>query len=102
MTEARGVRFQGQENLATYRSSDWAERGFCKRCGSNLFYRLMPAGQYMMCVGSFDDPTDFKLAGEIFVDHRPEGQGFTGDLPQYTEAEFMAKYVKQEGDDKDR
>ena len=90
---AEGVRFQGEENLGTYQSSDWAERGFCKRCGSNLFYHLLPAKQYMMAVGSFDDPTPFKLIGEIFVDQRPEGQGFAGDLPQYTEAEFMAKFV---------
>ena len=64
-------------------------------------YRLLPANQYMMAVGSFDDPTPFKLAGEIFVDHRPEGQGFAGNLPQVTEAEFMAKYMA-EGDAKNR
>ena len=23
-----------------YRSSDWAERGFCNECGSQMFYRM--------------------------------------------------------------
>ena len=35
------VRFTGEENLSRYRSSAWAERGFCKICGSNLFFRIL-------------------------------------------------------------
>jgi hypothetical protein len=32
--QARDVRFTGEDAIATYTSSDWAERGFCSRCGS--------------------------------------------------------------------
>jgi len=35
------VSFIGEEYITLYSSSDWAERGFCKRCGSHLFYRLL-------------------------------------------------------------
>ena len=34
------VSFEGEENISVYSSSEWAERGFCKECGSHLFYRL--------------------------------------------------------------
>ncbi len=90
---AEGVAFDGVESLATYRSSEWAERGFCKSCGSNLFYRLTPSGPYMMCVGAFDDPSQFRLVAEIFIDHKPEGYAFAGDLLRSTEAEIFAKFA---------
>ncbi|TNF86909.1 MAG: GFA family protein, partial [Gammaproteobacteria bacterium] len=40
---AKSVRFKGEENIKRYSSSDWAERGFCTQCGSNLFYHLKGA-----------------------------------------------------------
>ena len=31
-----------EEHIATYQSSDWAERAFCSMCGSNLWYKFPP------------------------------------------------------------
>jgi hypothetical protein len=87
------VEFQGAENIQRYDSSEWAERGSCKRCGSNLFYYLKPTDQYSICVGAFDTPKNFELAGEIFIDHKPDGYEFAGDLPQQTEAEVLAAFA---------
>lgn len=89
---ASGVTFSGEEP-ATYASSEWAERGFCRRCGTNLFYRFKDGGQCVLCVGAFDDPTPFKLVGEIYVDHQPPGYRFAGELERRTEAEVVAKYM---------
>ncbi len=89
----QAVSFEGSENIARYRSSDWAERGFCKTCGSNLFYYLKPADKYLMCVGTFDDPSAFRLIGEIYIDHKPAGYDFAGDLPKMTEAEVIAEFT---------
>ena len=36
--------FKGEEFISIYRSSEWAERGFCKACGTHLFYRLKESG----------------------------------------------------------
>lgn len=90
------VSFAGADNIARYDSSEWAERGFCKRCGTNLFYLLKPTGQYIMSVGAFDDPAGFKLEGELFIDLKPEGYAFAGEHERLTEAEVFAKYVKPE------
>jgi hypothetical protein len=90
---ATGVTFTGTESLATYRSSAWAERGFCKACGSSLFYLLKPTGQYFMCVGAFDDPSELRLTSEIYIDHKPEGYAFAGEHPRLTEAEVLAKFA---------
>jgi hypothetical protein len=89
---ADGVEFEGEEHLKTYDSSAWASRGFCSRCGSSLFYYLKPADRYIMCVGAFDDASAFRLVGEIYIDHKPAGYDFAGNLPKQTEEEFLAKY----------
>jgi hypothetical protein len=88
----RGVTFEAEEHISRYRSSDWAERGFCKQCGSHLFYYLVPAQIYMMCVGSLDDAAALVLSYEVFIDEKPEGYGFAGDHPRLTGAEAIAKY----------
>ena len=46
----------------------WAERGFCKRCGTTLFYFAKPMGSYLMSVGAFDDPERFR---EMLADRGP-------------------------------
>ncbi len=84
------VRFSGEEHISRYDSSEWAERGFCARCGSNLFYRLKEADHYILCMGAFTDETPFELAGEIYVDEKPPGYAFAGEHPRQTGEEFMA------------
>ena len=41
--------------LATFRSSEIAERGFCAACGTPLTYRLLGGGHTEVTLGSFDD-----------------------------------------------
>ncbi len=85
------VTFQGEEHIGRYASSAWAERGFCKECGTSLFYFLKPVSAYMMSVGVFDDPSAFQLASEIFIDEKPDGYAFAGDHPRLTASETIAK-----------
>lgn len=92
------ITFEGEANVARYDSSDWAQRGFCKTCGTNLFYYFKPADKYIVSVGAFDDPKAFRLVGEIYIDHKPEGYAFAGDLPKQTEAEFLAQFATPDGD----
>ncbi len=89
-TQVDGVQFEGADHIQRYQSSDWAERGFCRQCGTNLFYYLKPQDQYMMWVGTFDDQSQFRLVGEIYIDAKPDGYQFSGDHPKQTEAEFLA------------
>lgn len=93
---AEGLSFEGEQSIKLYDSSEWASRGFCSNCGSSLFYYLKPARSYIMCVGAFDDAAAFRLAGEIYIDHKPPGYEFAGNLPKQTEAEFLAKFAPPE------
>lgn len=84
------VTFQGEERIKRYSSSEWAERGFCSECGSNLFYHLKEADRYILCMGAFDDESVFELVGEIYIDEKPKGYNFAGEHPRQTGEEFMA------------
>ncbi|MCP5057016.1 MAG: GFA family protein [bacterium] len=89
-----GVDYRGEENIAVYGSSGWAERGFCKTCGTNLFYRLKESGEHFLLSGTFDDSAAFRLVGEIYIDEKPGGYAFAGDHPRKTGAEFIASLSK--------
>lgn len=90
-TPTQGVTFVKRDQLATYASSAWAERGFCRACGTTLFYFLKPTQSYLMSVGAFDDQAPFKLVREIFIDRKPAGYAFAGDHERWTEAETFAR-----------
>jgi len=92
-TSVQGLLIDGEENLSRYQSSSWAERGFCNKCGSHLFYRLLKSSQYGMCVGTFNDQSDFRMTTEFFIDRKPGSYEFAGDHERLTEAETLAKYA---------
>lgn len=87
------LRFTKTEWHAVYTSSPWAERGFCSRCGSTLYYRVTAEGDHQgtfhVGLGAFDDPDGIKLRQEIYVDHKPDGYDFAGDIQRITEAEVL-------------
>lgn len=86
-----GVTFEGEENILRYRSSDYAERGTCKKCGGHLFYRLVGPDHYIMSTGPFDDQSQFTMGGEIFIDNKPSSYDFAGDHTRETEQEFLKR-----------
>ena len=70
-TEVGSIRFEDEANIGIYRSSDWAERGFCRTCGTNLFYRLVASGNTYVLLGIFDDQERWRFAEQIFIDDKP-------------------------------
>jgi hypothetical protein len=42
--------------LATYRSSEMVERGFCRDCGTPLTFRYLDRDRISVSLGSLDDP----------------------------------------------
>ena len=84
-----GIEFDGDENITVFKSSEWAERGFCHKCGTHLFYHLKEGDKYMVENGLFEHSDDFKLAGEIFIDNKPDNYEFAGDHSRMTEQELL-------------
>ena len=83
----------GAQNITVYRSSDWAERGFCKICGTNLFFRmagLVNSEHISLCRGAFDEESDTQVASHMFVDQIPPYYSIPGDAKAMTKADAEA------------
>jgi hypothetical protein len=84
--------FDGTEHIASYSSSEWAERAFCKQCGTHLYYRLKGQDHYAVPAGLFDDTSGFSMIEQIFIDKKPDYYDFANDTPRLTEKEVFEKF----------
>lgn len=86
------VEIDGEDNVAVHDSSDWADRGFCSKCGSHLFYRLKQPRKYIVPVGLFGDELPFIFDHQVFVDERPHWYAFSNETEDMTGPEIFARY----------
>lgn len=86
------VTFDNPESVSIYQSCDWAELGFCKHCGSHLFYRALESGEYILQTGSFEEQDKFVLEQQIFIDEKPAFYRFANQTTNLTGAEVVALY----------
>ena len=91
------VRLDDDSSLGVYRSSEWAERCFCKVCGASLFYRLIDKPFYAVSAEALDAMSGFKFTTEIFVDEKPDYYAFANPTKKMTGAEVMALFSEQKG-----
>ncbi len=87
------VHFEGAENIARYRSSDWAERGFCRICGSSLFYKMFEDEKYELILGALDDQEGLVMTRQIYIDQKPGHYEFANKTSTLTGAEVWALYA---------
>lgn len=90
------VRFDGEDNIRIFSSSKWAERGFCSKCGSHLYYHLKSDGHYAVPIGLLDHVDGLVFDEQIFIDEKPPFYSFANDTKNLTGAEVFAQYVKPE------
>lgn len=69
--------------LTWYRSSQGAERGFCGRCGSNLFFRPLDREYVSIMAGTLDRTTELVAEAHIFVDSKSDYYTIGDGLPQH-------------------
>ncbi len=86
------VTFKGTDQIAVYASSDWAERAFCKQCGTHLYYKLLATGQYFVPAGTFDTEA-FNMASQIYIDKKPAYYSFANHTPMLTEQQVIEQYT---------
>lgn len=87
----KDVEINGEEQIQRYLSSEWAERGFCKQCGSSLFYHSLADDEYYFPAGLFDEIDQAKLTTEIFYDQKPAFFHFKESTEKLTEEAFLQK-----------
>lgn len=69
--------------LAWYRTSAIARRGFCRLCGSGIFWEPFDLDATGIVAGTLDGPTGLKTMGHIFVGEKPDFYEITDGLPQF-------------------
>ncbi len=75
---------EGMEHVGIYNSSEWAQRGFCTKCGTHLFYRLKEGAFYALSAGLFSESGSWPFTLQVFVDEKPENYAFSTQTREMT------------------
>lgn len=87
------VSFEGEDNIGVYQSSEWAERGFCQKCDTHLFYKLKQNNQYFIPVGLFDNCEGLIFDHQVFIDEKPEYYSFANKTKNLTGEDLFAQFA---------
>ena len=80
------IKITNDNGLAWYKTSEVARRGFCRECGSSLFWEPFDLDATGIIAGSLDGPTGLKTMGHIFVGEKPDFYEITDEHPQFQES----------------
>ena len=70
------------DDLVWYQSSEIARRGFCRRCGSTLFWDPFEGEVTEVSLGALDAPTGLKLERHVHVASMGDYYQIADGLPQ--------------------
>ena len=79
LTEQSGLAWHRSVTDETYD----VHRGFCRECGSSLFWDPRGAPDIAIAAGSLDGPTGLKTIGHVWTSQKPDYYSITDGLPQF-------------------
>ena len=65
--EENKLSFLNKKTLKWFKSSKIAKRGFCKICGSSIFYKKFKSDKISISAGLFNNPTKLSTRSNIFT-----------------------------------
>jgi len=77
------IRMEGAENITWYKSSETARRGFCRICGSVLFWKHNELDYVSVMAGAFDQPSGLRGEKHIYTADKGDYYSIHDELPQY-------------------
>lgn len=92
--------------LATFASSNLAERGFCKACGTPLTYRFTEGSTISVTFGSLDEPNAVEPSTRYNAEGEPDWCRNIDALPAKTfdfttDERFSKRFVSHQHSDED-
>ncbi len=78
----RAITFIRDDGLSWYRASETARRGFCKSCGSSLFWRADRGTNIAVAMAALDSPTGLQLGRHVWVNAKGDYYDLADGLPQ--------------------
>ncbi len=77
------IAVEGEDNVTWYAASSFARRGFCRICGSVLFWKRNGAEVVSVLAGAFDKPSGLKGESHLFVADKGDYYEIEDGLPQF-------------------
>jgi hypothetical protein len=84
--DRNGLALTGADAVAWYSSTARARRGFCRLCGTHLFWEPAGSPRVSIWMGCLDEPTGIRLAEHIFVAEQGDYYDIIDGLPQALES----------------
>lgn len=85
---------EGDAGLTWYAASETARRGFCRTCGSLLFWKREGSETTSIMAGAFDRPSGLAGASHIFVSDKGDYYEICDRLPQFADAETPVEVAR--------
>ena len=79
----QNVKFLKKRTLKWFRSSKKAKRGFCRKCGASLFFKVIGSNNISIAAGMFNGSTKLKTKMNIFVKGKPDYYRLNNRLPKF-------------------
>lgn len=89
------IEIEGKEYITTFDSSAWAERTFCKECGTHLYYRVKASNDHRVLLGLFKDSINPKFDFQYFIDKKSDNFSFCEQTKNLTEKEILAYFASK-------
>ncbi|MQW86308.1 GFA family protein [Sinorhizobium saheli] len=77
------LELEGADHVTWYRSSGEARRGFCRHCGSALFWKAEGLDYTSILAGAFETPTGLKPGYHIFCADKGDYYDIDDALPRF-------------------
>ena len=81
--QEQNVKFLKKRTLKWFRSSKRAKRGFCRKCGASLFFKIIGSNNISIAAGMFNGPPKLKTKMNIFVKGKLDYYKLDNHLPKF-------------------
>ena len=81
--QEKNVKFFKKKTLKWFKSSKRARRGFCKKCGASLFFKVISSNNISIAAGMFNGPTKLNTKMNIFVKGKLDYYKLDNRLPKF-------------------
>ena len=78
------VKFITKRTLKWFKSSKKAQRGFCKKCGASIFFKMNKSNIISISAGLFDKSLKLKTNRNIFTKNRLKYYSLDRDIPKFS------------------
>lgn len=86
----KNINIKGEEFLTWYAASENAKRGFCKQCGSLLFWKNTSTDHTSIMAGCLESPTHLKTISHIYTEEKGDYYDLDDDVATFKGTSTLA------------